>query len=189
MAQSLRWAAVALIAAAAVSACGTKRTVSSLEQADQSWVTGVHIGAITVDPSQSGATTEVVANLERHLNDVMSVCINGSRPVDLHVTLDYFKDNNAAAAIFIGDTINLSGSVELRDPATSEAKGQYYIDLVEGSAGIIGAFDLSGAEDYLPRIFAEQVCEEVFAGTPPGIVTTAGPGASAAPYQPPEETE
>lgn len=179
-------AAFAAVSLCALSAC-TSGSVEPVTVADDSWITDVYVAAIHVEQGNPDVPLEVLGNLSTHLRTVMDECVTGARPIDLRVLVDNFEDSNGAAAFFIGDSTGMAGSVMIEDPQTGGVEGEYYIDTMQAGGGIIGAIALSDAENDMPRLFAEQLCEEVFAGTVAAQESTETPGAAS--YEVPEETE
>ena len=184
---SLRFYRAAFAAASlcALAACQSG-SVEPVTVAEEGWLTDVQVAAIHVEQGNPDVPNEVLANLSTHLRAVMDACVTGQRPIDLRVRIDYFEDSNAAAALLIGDSTGIGGTVLIEDPQTGGVKGEYYIDSMRAGGGIIAAAALSDAENGMPLQFAEQLCEEVFAGTVPEEESTETPGASS--VQPPEET-
>ena len=178
-------AAFAATSLCALAACQSG-SVEPVTVAEEGWLTDVQVAAIHVEQGNPDVPNEVLANLSTHLRAVMDECVTGQRPIDLRVRIDYFEDSNAAAALLIGDSTGIGGTVLIEDPQTGGVKGEYYIDSMRAGGGIIAAAALSDAENGMPLQFAEQLCEEVFAGTVPEEESTETPGASS--VQPPEET-
>ena len=187
---SLRFYRAAFAAASlcALAACQSG-SVEPVTVAEEGWLTDVQVAAIHVEQGNPDVPPEVLANLSTHLRTVMDQCVTGQRPIDLRVRVDYFEDSNAAAALLIGDSTGIGGTVLIEDPQTGGVKGEYYVDSMRAGGGIIAAAALSDAENGMPLQFAEQLCEEVFAGTVPEEANTETPGASSSSYQAPEETE
>jgi len=181
-------AAFAVVCLCALAACSQSR-VEPVTAAEESWTTDVQVAAIHVERNNPDVPAEVMNNLSTHLRTVMDECVTGERPIDLRVRLDNFEDNSTAAALLIGDTTGLSGTVLIEDPQTGGTKGEYYIDSVRSGGGIIGAIALSGSEDSMPLLFAEQLCEEVFAGAPVERRAGYNPGGAAIVYEPASPTD
>ena len=149
-------AAFAAVSLCALAAC-TSGSVEPVTVADESWVNDVQVAAIHVERGNEDVPPEVMANLSTHLRAVMDQCVTGQRPIDLRVRVDHFEDSNGAAAFFVGDSTGMAGSVMIEDPQTGGVKGEYYIDSMQAGGGIIGAIALSGAENDMPLLFAEQL--------------------------------
>ncbi|MEX0809498.1 MAG: hypothetical protein WD044_12300 [Dongiaceae bacterium] len=154
--------------------CSSNR-VEPISAADATWTENVQVAAIHIERNNPDVPVVVMDNLARHLRIVMDSCVVGERNVDMRVRVDNFEGNSTAAAILIGDTTGLSGTVLLEDPETGATQGEYYVDSVQSGGGLIGAAVLSGSEDGMPLMFAEQVCEDVFAGVPPERADASSP--------------
>jgi hypothetical protein len=180
-------AIVAAVSLSALAAC-TSGSVEPVTVADESWINDVHVAAIHVEQGNPDVPLEVLGNLSTHLRTVMDECVTGQRPIDLRVRVDHFEDSNVAAAYLIGDSTGMAGSVAIEDPQTGGVQGEYYIDSMQAGFGLIGAIALSDAENDIPMLFAEQLCEEVFSGKIFEQEAAENPGGAASTYQPQEDS-
>jgi hypothetical protein len=122
------------------------------------------IGDVVVETSAPAVNATVAANLKAALEQASRGCGYGPVKYALTVRLETFK----AAS----DSIQLAGSVQLADPQTRVVLGEYRVDVVRDG----GRAAMAGAQETLPKAFADRVCNDVLRRKPTTIVTIPQPG-------------
>ena len=86
--------------------------------------------------------------------------LSGTRPVTLDVQLDALKTADGAAMILLGSVDELAGLVTVKDAGSGEMLGDFYVDVLNVRAGLLGAaLRGSGVREKLAAEFAKHVAE------------------------------
>jgi len=81
---------------------------------------------------------------------------------NVDIEIDNLKLANAAAAILIGDTDQLSGTVRVTDTKSKELFTEFYVDIIEGAGGLLGmAIRGAGVRERLSLQFADHIGDEL----------------------------
>jgi hypothetical protein len=126
------------------------------------------VAAITVKDVPANTSPEFRGKMETELRQAMDKCATGTEPLDLEVSVTDFKGNNAAKAIFLGDSNNIKGQARLRRPGSGDVVGDFDISRSVGAGGIGGALIMSNAEEKTASGFATEVCERAFGASSTG---------------------
>lgn len=60
------------------------------------------------------------------------------RPVRIEVEIDTLKFADAAMTILLGDNDQIAGFIRVKDVESDEVLSEHYIDVIKGSAGLLG---------------------------------------------------
>lgn len=83
---------------------------------------------------------------------------DSQRFVDIKIEIDNLKLVNPVAAVLIGDVDQLSGSVKAVDSATGETVTECYVDVINGSGGLLGlAIRGAGAREKISAQFSDFI--------------------------------
>ena len=84
------------------------------------------------------------------------------RPIRVTIELDTLKTADAGMAMLLGSSDQLAGMVTITDPATDQKLGEYYIDVLNGRAGLLGlAMRGSGVREKLAAEFSDKLMKEL----------------------------
>jgi len=87
---------------------------------------------------------------------------SGSLYANVSIEIDNLKLANAAAAILVGDSDQLAGTVKVYDPKTKELLTEFYVDIIEGAGGLLGlAIRGAGVRERLSLQFADHIGNEL----------------------------
>lgn len=88
--------------------------------------------------------------------------LTGGRPVRLSVTIDGIKTANAGMAMLLASSDQLAGTVAVSDAATGEKLGEFYVDVLNTSGGMLGlALRGGGVREKLAHGFAQRIAIEL----------------------------
>lgn len=88
--------------------------------------------------------------------------LTSGRQVKLVVTIDSIKTANAGMAMLLGSNDELAGGVVVADATTGEKLGEFYVDVLNTSAGWLGlAIRGSGVREKLAITFAGQIAVQL----------------------------
>lgn len=87
---------------------------------------------------------------------------NGDLLANIDIEVDSMKLANPLATVLVGDTDQLSGTVRAYDPKTNEVFTEFYVDVLEGSGGLLGlAIRGGGVRERLSLQFADHIGNEL----------------------------
>lgn len=87
---------------------------------------------------------------------------NGELYADIEIEIDNLKLANAAAAVLVGDTDQLAGTVKVYDPQSKELLSEFYVDVIKGTGGLLGlAIRGTGVREQLSLQFAGFIADEM----------------------------
>lgn len=144
-----------------VSACASA-DVAVIKGASQDQIKHITVSEVDVSIDTPRPYPALKAALTSELTKALPKCAMGIVAHRMNVTVKEFSEQNVAQAIFVGDEIELGGSVELIDTASGDQVGEYYVKRSFFWGGFIGAAMMSDAEQNLSESFAESVCSDVF---------------------------
>jgi hypothetical protein len=147
-----------------VSACAS-RPVSVLKPLPD--VGRVAVGTITIDYALRDPT-EQTPELEAAMKTAMEqvkTCARGDQAMDLKIHVEHFHKRNIAASMLVGDSNSISGKVSFVPNGGGPAVGEYYVQELQTSGGVLGLAILSGAEETMSQRFAKHVCEKILVQT------------------------
>ncbi len=111
-----------------------------------------------VPPAEQYATLPFAAMAPLVIRDVTrkwGLTPERGKPVDLDITIENIKTADAAMAMLLASSDELSGEVVVRDPATGEQVGNFYVQVVNGHSGLMGmAMRGAGVREKLVEEFA-----------------------------------
>lgn len=88
--------------------------------------------------------------------------LNSGRPIRLDVEIDTLKTANAGMAILAGSSDQLAGQVTVRDAASGDKLGQFYVDVINSHSGLLGlALRGGGVREKLSQEFAEHIADQL----------------------------
>jgi hypothetical protein len=148
-------------AAVTLSACASA-DVSAIKVASQDQIHSIMVSDVDVVIDTPKPYPALKAALASKLTETVPKCATGTTAHSMKVTVREFEEQNVAKAIFIGDEIELGGTVELIDAASGDQTGEYYVKRSFFWGGFIGAAMMSDAEVNLSQKFAESICSDVF---------------------------
>lgn len=97
----------------------------------------------------------VTQHLESRDNDI-------GQNSHVEIEIDNLKFANAAAAILIGDTDQLAGTVRVYDTETKALLTEFYVDVLKGRAGLLGlAIRGSGVREQLSLEYADIIGDQL----------------------------
>jgi len=156
-------ARIALIAGSAAFLAGCVHSSSETVRAmPADLMKNCKIAAITVKDVPANTSPEFRTKIETELRQTLDKCATGTEPLDLEVTVTDFKGNNAAKAIFLGDSNNIKGQARLRRAGGGDVVADFDISRSVGAGGIAGALVMSNAEEKTASGFATEICERAF---------------------------
>lgn len=86
--------------------------------------------------------------------------LTGGRALRLGILVDTLKTANAGMAMLLGSNDELAGIVTLKDATSGETLGEFYVDVLNTRAGLLGlAMRGSGVREKLSAEFAKHVGE------------------------------
>ena len=147
--------------ALALSACASS-DVSAIKGASSVEIDTIRVSDVAVELDIPKPSPGLKAALKDELEKAMPYCATGSVDHRMNVTVTDFEEQDVAKSIFIGDEIELEGTVEFVNAATGTSTGEYYVSNSFFWGGFIGAAMMSDAEQSLSEDFAENMCEELF---------------------------
>lgn len=153
---------VAAAAAALLCGCAAPPNINAVSSAPQAELLTLKPGRIEVVTDVPGARATLASTLERHLREQLGQCMTGTTPADVKVRVEWYKEQEGAVTIMLGDATQLAGPLILSDPATGRVLGEYYVDELRFKGGLIGAAMLADAENSLSADYARNVCKVVF---------------------------
>ncbi|WP_174297133.1 hypothetical protein [Sphingomonas bacterium] len=84
------------------------------------------------------------------------------RAVSLSITIDSIKTANGGVMLLIGSTDELAGMVDVLDAATGAKLGEFYVDVLNAHAGMLGAMMRgSGIREKLAAEFSRHIAEQL----------------------------
>lgn len=88
--------------------------------------------------------------------------LQAGRPIRLAVEIDTLKTANAGMAMLAGSSDQMSGSVVIHDAVNDERLGEFYVDVINSHAGLLGlAMRGGGIREKLAEEFALHVSRQL----------------------------
>jgi hypothetical protein len=81
---------------------------------------------------------------------------NGAYAVTTEIEILSYREPNAALAIALGDSAEISGYVRLRTVSDQVLVGEYFVSVIEGAGGLLGLAMADANEPELAREFVEK---------------------------------
>ncbi|MEM7568753.1 MAG: hypothetical protein AAF337_03060 [Pseudomonadota bacterium] len=151
-------------AVAAASLTGCLDTVSVLQAVPQSQRQALAFSGLEVafDPAleekPSLERDALVEEMTRQFTEIADAREKVGVPVETRAQIEIlgYKEANAALSLLLADSAEIMGYVRLRDVASDEQIGEYYIDVTYGEADILGVATAAAGEKELSRAFLKE---------------------------------
>jgi hypothetical protein len=88
--------------------------------------------------------------------------LSSGRPLKLAVEIDTLKTANAGMAVLAGSSDQLAGTVRVMDAQSGEKLGEFYVDVINAHAGLLGlAMRGGGIREKLAEEFALHISRQL----------------------------